>query len=190
MGFAQIPTPGGGSGDNTAAYLLVSGSDPLGLLTSARTIVAGPGMALVDTGTTLELISTSSQGPQGSVGPAGPTGSQGPTGSTGPQGVAGSPFLNLIQIGTNTAISLINVIGLVTTSVGTLSCSLPNVGKVAGINSGSVILKDISGQANGNPFTVFPTGGSTIDGVSASYAYYTNFGALKLFTDGANWFTY
>lgn len=109
-------------------------------------------------------------------------GAQGPAGTTGP---AGTIFGSGIGQVANTFHVTTQGVLLVSTSVGSISISLPNATANA-----NIIFKDVSGDASVNPFTVFPTGGALIDAVSASYPFYTNFGTLKVFSDGANWFTW
>lgn len=182
--YVNIP-PNSGGGDVTAAYLLVSGSQG-GTLTNSRTIVAGSGMQIVDGGAlgSLTLISTASQGP---AGPTGSTGNTGPAGTNGTNGTNGAPgglvFTPVVGVSTN----MVNATGLLlmSTSVGTLSASL-NTGSAGQV----IVFKDCQGSASVNPFTVFPVAGAKIDGVSSSYAYYANFGALRLTCDGKDWFTW
>jgi hypothetical protein len=217
--FINIP-PATGGGDLTAAYLLVSGTQA-GDLNFARTITAGPNIALIDGGPggTLQISASAIQGPAGTPGAPGTSGdpfaqyvTMATTASlpnervlTAGQGIqitddgAGStvtiaanvlgPPGNVFGGGINQISSNVAITGggmsLVSTSVGPLTISLP-----VPVTSGTFIFKDCQGSASINPFTVAPTGGRMIDGISSSYAYYANFGALKLFTDGHDWFTW
>jgi len=52
----------------------------------------------------------------------------------------------------------------------------------------AVVIKDQSGGAAGNAITVLPPAG-TIDG-AASLPINTNYGVLRCYSDGANWFTW
>jgi hypothetical protein len=182
--FIQLP-PSSGGGDLLAGYLLLSGSsggDPSGQLVNPRILVAGANTALIDNGTTLTI---SASGAPGTPGAAGPSGSAGTNGTNGTNGVAGSIFGGgLGQVGANFTVTTQGFL-LVSTSVGPLAISLP-------VPSGSntMVIKDCQGSASINPFTVYPTGGAKIDTLSSSYAYYANFGALKLITDGKDWFTW
>lgn len=178
--FINLPSSGGG--DPSAAYLLVSGSDPGGQLTAYRTITAGPNIALIDGGA-LGTLQISGSGVQGNPGT---NGSQGPSGSTGKNGTAS---WTLIQQQGNTAVTFAAQFGItfMSTSVGQLSASLPNPSGSAGQWIG---FKDCQGSSSLNPFIVFPIAGALIDTLSSSYQYYVNFGCLKFFTDGANWFTF
>lgn len=263
--FIFIP-PTSGGGDTTAAYLLVSGSQPLADLPNARGITAQGVINLIDQGPGLNLIISASgvpgpTGPQGAAGGADPFASylvmsltsslsndRKATGSSGigiiDGGAAGNAtFVNtrpgdtfasyvvvastaslpndrvltagggitLVDAGAGNPVTIAqaaapmgNVFGgglinqissnyilsgggvaFVSTSVGAFNISLPTP-----YTSGTLIIKDIQGSASINPFTVFPTGGRKIDNLSSSYQYYVNYGALKLLTDGVDWFTW
>lgn len=244
--FINIPGGGGGSGDVTAAYLLVSGSQA-GQLAYARTPVAGNGILVADggpggnwsiaTNITVQggLSSSISNGQLILIG----SGATGPSGSQGVPGTSGDPNASYVVMGltssltnervltagsgitisdggangnvtisNNGAILTGSIFGnssgsnfalvaggslaittqtviFVSTSAGaaTLSLPLPSVGR-------TILFKDVQGSANTNPFTVYPTGGSTIDAASASLAFNINYGALKLICDGFGWFSW
>lgn len=60
----------------------------------------------------------------------------------------------------------------------------------AGLFKGQIqIIKDANGNAGTNNITVNTSGGQTIDG-AASKTINSNYGDLRLYTDGTNWFTY
>lgn len=52
-----------------------------------------------------------------------------------------------------------------------------------------VIIKDEGGQAGTNNITIATEGSETIDG-AASKTISTNYGVLRLYSDGTNWFTF
>ena len=52
-----------------------------------------------------------------------------------------------------------------------------------------VIIKDVGGSANTNNITIATEGSETIDG-SASSTISSNYGVVRLFSDGTNWFTF
>lgn len=77
------------------------------------------------------------------------------------------------------------IIGVNTTSAAvtiTLGSDLVSEGRI-------VIIKDIGGAAATNAITVATEGSETIDG-SASTTITTNYGVLRLFSDGTNWFSF
>lgn len=52
-----------------------------------------------------------------------------------------------------------------------------------------VIIKDVSGGAGTNNIAVVTEGAETIDG-AASVVIDTNYGVVRLYSDGSNWFTW
>lgn len=179
--YINIGLGGGGrssGADPDSSIVVVSGSQSASSLTNSRTVVAGTGMQIIDGGPggNLTFVATGVVGP---TGPTGPTGAQGAVGAfilTPMSGWGGAGQTTLVVSGTL----------LMSTSAGKLSASL-SPPALAGT---MVIFKDIHGSASVNPFTVYPTNNAKIDNVSSSYTYYINFGTLKLFSDGANWFTW
>lgn len=77
------------------------------------------------------------------------------------------------------------VIG-VTSTASARTITLPTAVGSAGK---TYIIKDESGGAAANNITVATTGGQTIDG-AASVAIATNYGISRVYSDGANWFTF
>ena len=49
-----------------------------------------------------------------------------------------------------------------------------------------LVIKDISGDAAGNPITIARAGSDTIDGVSGNYTLQTDYGAVTLISDGTS----
>lgn len=66
---------------------------------------------------------------------------------------------------------------------GTINITLP---LASGVTSKQLIVKDTSGAAESNTITVTASGGALIDG-SATQTITSNYGALKLISDGTNW---
>jgi len=75
----------------------------------------------------------------------------------------------------------------VTNTAAARTVSLPQAS--AAIVGEPYLVKDESGAAGTNNITVNVTGGGTIDG-AASKVINTNYGSLRFYTDGANWFTW
>jgi len=74
----------------------------------------------------------------------------------------------------------------VDTSGGAVTITLATADTVAGR---VVIIKDEGGQAGTNAITIATEGSETIDG-SASTSISTNYGVVRLYSDGTNWFTF
>lgn len=80
-----------------------------------------------------------------------------------------------------------------TTAGGVVTVTLPN--PVTTLSSGAgngwfTIIKDEGGVAATSNITVSPFGTEKIDGVAASKTINTNYGSLRLYTNGTNWFTW
>jgi hypothetical protein len=73
-----------------------------------------------------------------------------------------------------------------TTTAAVTSLTLPTAQAVTGR---VVVIKDAGGNASANNITIDTQGSETIDGASTNVIS-TDFGAISLYTDGTNWFTF
>lgn len=91
--------------------------------------------------------------------------------------VSGSPSLTPAQIGAQRKTTVLK-------TDGGGAVTLPSV---ADVEPGcTVIVKDLNANATGSPFTVVPDGAETIDG-AASYSISTDFAAVEIQSNGADW---
>ena len=77
------------------------------------------------------------------------------------------------------------IVGVDTTSSAvtvTLGSDLVSEGRI-------IIIKDVGGNAGTNNITIATEGSETIDG-AASTSISTNYGVVRLFSDGTNWFSF
>ncbi|HZV13329.1 MAG TPA: hypothetical protein VFA55_08940, partial [Candidatus Kapabacteria bacterium] len=66
-----------------------------------------------------------------------------------------------------------------------------NLPSAASVTAGKMyIIKDESGSAATSNITITPSGTETIDGAGGNATISTNYGVLKIYSDGTNWFTF
>lgn len=82
------------------------------------------------------------------------------------------------------------IIHVDTSAAGNHDVNLPTPA-TSGMRVGQLyILKDATGNAGANNVRAVPPGAITIDGANAPKSISANFGALRLYTDGTNYFTW
>jgi hypothetical protein len=74
---------------------------------------------------------------------------------------------------------------LVDSSTGAITVAIPSTA----FDGFKIIIKDIGGMASINPITISVGGGQSIDGVSGSLTYRTNYGAITLVSQSENWWS-
>jgi hypothetical protein len=84
-----------------------------------------------------------------------------------------------------TALSTDYILGVTVSGV---TVTLPSA---ASVTAGKMfIVKDESGGAAVSNITITPAAGETIDGAGGNATISTNYGTLKIYSDGTNWFTF
>jgi len=175
--FVQLPKSSGGG----------AGVTSLNSLTGALTLVPGSNITITPSGSNITIASTGGGGGSGTVTSV----------ATGP-GLTGGTITTSGTLSVNDTLSTTQTTGFSVSNSSTVLTYLTNTSggtfniTMAAASSFSrgraFIFLDVGGVNEANPIVVVPNGGDTIGGLSQNKSYFTNFGALKIISDGSsNW---
>jgi hypothetical protein len=142
-------------------------------------------------GTDCVLIITraGSFGQTGSQGETGATGATGETGSTGATGLTGGEQPAIVDT-SGISLTLTDVQEVLLATAGGITVTLPDA-TVSGVGEGKVYwIKDRDGNAATSAITIATTSAQTINsfvGTATTFLMTSNFQAIALVSDGANW---